>query len=128
MERSSCDKLFLKMTKCQYFEHSPRDSETVPESFGGHSRTRDSSQMLYKAGLLYKMPSVLIWSEWNVPLVELAFVLSAQSRAVSSQLCLHETIDYSVSNCFMNIKMKSIIINIETNFRHANHSAAFVFW
>ena len=43
------------------------------------------------------------------------------------QLCLHETIDYSVSNCFMNIKMKSNTINVETSFRHANLSAAFVF-
>ena len=72
-------------------------------------------------GFAAKMPPVLIWSEWNVPPVELVFVLSARSRAVSSQLCLHETIDYSVSNCFMNIKMKSIIINVKTN-----HSAAFV--
>ena len=54
------------------------------------------------------------------------FYRFARSRAVNSQLCLHETIDYSVSNCFMNIKMKSIIIYVETNFRHANHSAAFV--
>ena len=79
-----------------------------------------------QSGFAVKMPPVLIWSEWNVSLVELVFVLSVRSRAVSSHLCLHETIDYSVSNCFMNIKMKSIIINVETNFRHANHSAAFV--
>ena len=59
--------------------------------------------------------------------MELVFVLFARSRAVSSQLCLHETIDYSECNCFMNIKMKSImIINVETNFRHANYSAAFL--
>ena len=72
------------------------------------------------------MSPVLMWSKWNVPSVELGFFLSALSRAVSSHLCLHETIDYSVSNCFMNIKMKSNIINVETIFRHANHSAAFV--
>ena len=42
MERSACHKTFLKRTKCQYFEHSPRASETVPDNFGGHSRTRDS--------------------------------------------------------------------------------------
>ena len=126
MERSACHKMFLKRTKCQYFEHSPRDSETVPDSFGGHSPTKDSSLMLYKACLLSKMQPVLIWSEWNVPSVELVFVLSVRSRAVSSQLCLHETIDYSISNCCMNIKMKSIIINFKTNSRHANHSAAFV--
>ena len=79
-----------------------------------------------QSGCTVKMPLVLIWSEWNVLPVELLFVLSFRSRAVSSQLCLHETIDYSVSNCFMNIKMKSIIINGESNFRHANHSTAFV--
>ena len=43
MERSACHKMFLKRTKFQYFENSPRDSETVPDIFGGHSRTRDSS-------------------------------------------------------------------------------------
>ena len=43
MERSACHNTFLKRTKCQYFEHSPRDSETVQDSFGGHPRTRDSS-------------------------------------------------------------------------------------
>ena len=66
----------------------------------------------------------LIWMKRSSS--ELVFVLSGRSRAVSSQLCLHETIDYSVSNCFMNIKMKSIIINVETNFRHVDHSALFV--
>ena len=54
-----------------------------------------------------------MWSEWNVPPVELVFFLSIRSRVVSSQLCLHEMIDYSVSNCFMNIKMKSNIINVD---------------
>ena len=54
------------------------------------------------------------------------FFLSVRSRAVSSQLCLHETINYLVSNCFMNIKMKSNMINLENRFRHVNHSAAFV--
>ena len=43
MERSACHKTFFKRTKFQYFEHSPRASETVPDNFGGHSRTRDSS-------------------------------------------------------------------------------------
>ena len=43
MERGACHKMFLKKTKCQYFEHTPRDSETLPDSFIGHSRTRDSS-------------------------------------------------------------------------------------
>ena len=42
MERGACHKLLLKRTKCQYFEHSLRDSETVPDNFGGKSRTIDS--------------------------------------------------------------------------------------
>ena len=50
----------------------------------------------------------------------------ARSWAVCSQLSLHETIVYSVSNCSMNIKMNNNMINVETCFRHANHSAAFV--
>ena len=54
------------------------------------------------------------------------FFLTARSRAVSSQLCLYETIDYSVSNLFHDIKLKSNIINVKTSFRDANHSAAFV--
>ena len=73
-----------------------------------------------------KCHSSFVKSEWNVPPMELGFFLSAQSRAVSSHLYLHETIDYSVSNCFMNIKMQSNIINVETCFRHANHSAEVV--
>ena len=40
MERSACHKMFFKRTKCQYFKHSPRASETVLDSFGGHSCTR----------------------------------------------------------------------------------------
>ena len=43
MERSACYKMFFKRTKCQYFEHSQRASETILDSFGGHSCTRDSS-------------------------------------------------------------------------------------
>ena len=79
-----------------------------------------------QSGFAVKTLPVLIWSEWNVTLVELVFVLSARSRVVSNQMCLHETIDYSVSSRFMNIKMKNIIVNVDTNFRHVNHSAAFV--
>ena len=56
-----------------------------------------------------------------------SFCLSVRSQAVFSHLCLHERIDYSVSNCFMNIKRKSNINNVETSFRHVNHSAAFGF-
>ena len=48
-------KCFFQKDKMSMFEHSPRASETVPDSFGGHSRTRESSQMLYKTGLLYEM-------------------------------------------------------------------------
>ena len=43
MERSACQKIFLKRTKFQYFEHPLRGSETIRDTFGGHSRTRDSS-------------------------------------------------------------------------------------
>ena len=60
--------------------------------------------------------------------VVLVFVLSARSRAVSSQLCLHETINYSVGNCFINIKMKIIILNVETNFRHDQSLSCVRLW
>ena len=43
MERSACHKMLFKRTQCQYFEHSPCASETVPDNYDGHSRTRDSS-------------------------------------------------------------------------------------
>ena len=42
------------------------------------------------------------------------------------QLCLHGTIDYSVSIWFMNINMKNIMINVKISFPHAKQSAAFV--
>ena len=42
------------------------------------------------------------WCDLNETLLQWSFFfLSARSRTVSSQLCLHETIDYSVSNCLM---------------------------
>ena len=125
MERSACHKMFLKRTKCQNFEHFStwfRDgSGQLWWTLTYQRQFLDVTQ----SGFAVKMPPILIWSEWNVTPGSY-FFLSAQSWAVSSQLCLHETIGYSVSNCFMNIKMKSVIINVETNFRHANHSAAFV--
>ena len=70
MERSACHKMFFKRTQCQYFEHSPCASETVPDNYNGHSRTRDSSKMLYKADLLSEMAPVLMGSERNGPPVE----------------------------------------------------------
>ena len=78
-----------------------------------------------QSGFAVRKSPVLMWSELNFPPAEL-FFLSARIRAVSSQLCLHETIGYSIASCFMNIKMKSNIINVETSFRHAYYSAAFV--
>ena len=45
---------------------------------------------------------------------ELVFVLSVRSLAVSSQLCLCETIGYSVSNCFMNIKWKASLLMLKS--------------
>ena len=47
-----------------------------------------------------------------------SFFLSVRSGVVSSQFCLHETIDYSLSKYFMYITMKSYIIIVETSFRH----------
>ena len=44
---------------------------------------------------------------------------------ISSQPCLPETIDCSVSSC-INIKMTSNIINVDTSFRNLNYSIAFV--
>ena len=52
--------------------------------------------------------------------------IKMKSNIINVETSFRLRIDYSVSNCFMNIKMKSNIINVETSFRHANHSAAFV--
>ena len=127
MERSACHKMFIKRTKCQYFL-------TFSTWFGDGSGQfwwilTYQIQFLdgIQSGFAVKKNATcldMIWIKRSSSGV--SFVMSAWSRSVSSQLCLHETTDYSVSNCFMNIKMKSIIINVETNFRHANHSAAFV--
>ena len=126
MERSACQKVFFKRTRCQYFEHSPCASETVLDNYDGHSRTRDSSQMLYKADLLSEMAPVLMGSERNGPPVEFViFSVCPISGGLQSTFFVR-TIDYSVNNCFMNIKMKSNMINVEINFRDAIHSAAFV--
>ena len=111
MECSACHKNVSKRPKCQYFDIPARASETVPDGFGGYSRTRDKSYTYSKVGLLEE-----IWMKRGV-----SFFLSARSRMVSNQPCLLEPI-----YCFMNIKMKSYIINVGASFRHANHSAAFV--
>ena len=46
----------------------------------------------------------VIWTKLSSSGV--SFFLPARSRAVSSQLSLHEAIIYSISNCFMNRKRK----------------------
>ena len=126
MERSACHKMFLKRTKCQYLNILQVIRRRFRKFWWPLTYQRQFIYVIQSGFTVKKKPPVLIWSEWNVPPVELLFVLSFRSRAVSSQLCLHDTIDYSVSNSFMNIKMKSIIINVESNFRHANHSTVFV--
>ena len=47
-------------------------------------------------------------------------------RRSPANFLLYEMIVYSVSNCFMSIKMNSNIINVETSFRHAHHAAVFI--
>ena len=42
IERSTYHKIYLKRTKCQYFDHPSCALETVPDGFGGLLRTRDS--------------------------------------------------------------------------------------
>ena len=76
-----------------------------------------------KAGLLEEIYSTLMWYKWNDPRpqVELFFVLGGLQSTF-----LPEPIDYSVSSCLMNIKMQSNMININSSFRHASHSATLV--
>ena len=104
----------------------------IPNGFGGSSRTRDSSQTFSKAGLLDEISPALMCCELNVPPVQLVFFFfffggggSVRFWTVSSQPCSPETTDYSVSSCFLNIKMTSNIINVDTNFRQYDNSAPF---
>ena len=107
MERGACHK---------------RASEMVPGSFGGYSRTRDVMQSKFAVRNLSRLDVIRMKRSSSGVSFFSAFSISA----VSSQISLHETIVNSVINCLMNIKMKSNIINVETSFRHANHSAAIV--
>ena len=65
------------------------------------------------------------WSDLNETFLQWTFFCCPIS-GVFSQPCLPETIDCSVSSCFMNTKMTSNIINVDTSFRHANYSDSFV--
>ena len=51
MERSAYHKNALKKTKCQYLDHLPSASETVPDGFCGSSLTRDSSYQFAERNL-----------------------------------------------------------------------------
>ena len=126
MERSAFYKMFLKRTKCQYFGTFSTWFGDGSGQFWWTLTCQRQFLDVIQSGFAVKNTTRLdmIWMKRSSSGV--SFGLSARSREVSSQLFLHETIDYSVSNCFMNVKMKSIIINFETNFRHANHSGVFL--
>ena len=76
--------------------------------------------------LLSEMAPVLMGSERNGPQVEFVIFFCLPDLGRSLVNFFARAIDYSVNNCFMNIKMKSNIIDVEISFRHVIHSAAFV--
>ena len=126
MERSAGHKMFFKRTKMSIFWTF---STCIGEGYGQFWWTFTYQRQfldVIQSGVAVRNVTRfdVIWMKRCSSGV--FFYLSARSRAVASQLCLHETIDYSVGNCFMNIKMTSNIINVETNLRHDNHSDAFV--
>ena len=126
MERSACHKMFFKKDKMYLFGTFSTWFGDGSGQFWWTLTYKRQFLDIIQSGLAVKNATRLdmIWMKRSSSGV--SFCSVCRSRAASSQLCLHETIDYSVSNCFINIKMKSIIINVETNSRHANHSAASV--
>ena len=112
----------LKSIKWQCFGHLPRTLETFPDSFEVLAYKRMFSRRKFAGRNLSGLN--VIWMKWSSSGV--IVFLFTRSRAVSSQPGLSETINWSLSNCFMNIKMKSSFINIDASFRHANHSSVFV--
>ena len=66
-----------------------------------------------------------MWYQWNIPPVESFFFRSANSGELQSTLFARN--DWLLlSNCLMNVIMKSNIINVGSSFHHGNHLAAFV--
>ena len=111
MERSACHKMFSKWQNVNILiiSHVARRRfltvlvdtyvpETVPRRYAKFA-VRNLSRL------------DVIWMKRSSSGV--SFFLLARSRAVYSKLSLHETIFYSVSNCFMNIKMNINTINVE---------------
>ena len=90
--------------------------------------------LTYQRQFLDVIQSVL--AVWNVTYLDVIWIKRSSGWVSFLFVCpisgglmptfLHETIAYLVSNWFMNIKMKCNISNVETSFRHVNHSASFV--
>ena len=85
MECSVCHKMCFKSTKCQYFEHSLRASETVPGQFPWTLTYQRQFLDVIQSGFAVKNATRLdvIWMKRSS--IRASF-LSARSRAVSSQL------------------------------------------
>ena len=126
MERSACHKMFFLKDKMAIFWTFSTCIGDGSEQFRWTLTYQKQFLDVIQSGFAVRNGTLLdvIWMKRSSSGV--SSFLSARTRVFSSQLCLHKTIDYSVSNCFMNVKMTSNIINVETSFRYVNHSAAFV--
>ena len=118
MNSSICQKNVLKRTKCQY----------LPSSMCiGYGPGRFQWILPYQRQLLDIQQSG--FGGRNLFRFDVMSIFRpVRSLAVSSQPCLPETINCSVSSCnlFHEYQMTNNIINVDTSLRHANYSASFV--
>ena len=129
MERSACHKMFFKRKTMSIFWTFSMcigdGSGQLRWTLTYHRQFLDVLQSGF-AVMLSEMAPVLMGSDRNGPPVEFVIFSVCPISGGLQSTFLARMIDYSVNSCFMNIKMKSNMINVEISFRHAIHSAAFV--
>ena len=100
---AQCLSLNVLKVKMSIFYHPSRESEMVADGFDGYPCTRPVLD-IQQSGLAGRNLSRLYVTWIKHSSNGVSFFWSVLSRVVSSQPYLPETIYYSVSSCFINIK------------------------
>ena len=125
MERSACHKTCFVKDKMSIFW----PSSTCIGECSGRFRWMFTYQIRFLAvqqsRFTERNPFRLMWYEWNSPSVEFFFTICPiLGVPQSTMFAINDWVP--VSSCFINIQMKTNIINVDTNFHYANYSTAFV--
>ena len=125
MERSACHKMFLKRTMSKFLTFSTWFGDGSGQFWWTLTYQRQFLDVI-QSGFAVKNATCLdmIWIKRSSSGVSFCSVCPISGGLKPTLFAQNDWL--FGKQLFMNIKMKSIIINVETNFRHANHSAAFV--